>query len=161
MSVLIVKRNRLSSGFTLPEVLVAATIMIIIAVGVLSVFSYVVRINRGENLRSQALSVMQKEIEHYRSLKFVPNSSGLTSAELNGRAETLIGTDTSADGQVFNLYVTIDNDPSALAPGVQTTGNDTTNLKEITIEARPATPQTDVWLQNLRTNVTFQRVRSN
>ena len=149
----------MSSGFTLPEVLVAATIMIIIAVGVLSVFSYVVRINRGENLRSQALSIMQKDIEHYRSLKYVPVASGLTSVELNAHAATMIGTDTSADGQSFELWVKIENIAS---DGTRSyTNEDTTNLKEITIEARPATPQTDVWLQNLRTNVTFQRVRSN
>lgn len=150
---------RHKSGFTLPEVLVAATIMIIIAVGVLSVFSYVVRINRGENLRSQALSIMQKDIEHYRSLKYVPVVSGLTSAELNGRDTTFIGTDISADNQSFDLYVRIVN---IHGDGTRDFVNEsTTNLKEITIEARPATPQTDGWLQELRTKVTFQRVRSN
>ena len=145
------------AGFTLPEVLVAATIMIVLAVGTLSVFSYVVRINRGENLREQALSVMQKEIEHYRSLKFVPNSSGLTSAELNACAKTQItvgGPFYSADGRQFNLFKTITNLPSG-----STDAN--TNLKEITIEAKPTIAEQDAWLQNLDTSVTFQRVRSN
>ena len=150
------------SGFTLPEVIVAGIIMIILAAGTLSVFSYVVRINRGENLREQALSVMQKEIEHYRSIKFVPATSGLSSTELNARNKTQItfgGPFFSADGREFNLFVTIDNDPSA--PGVQTANDDTTKFKEITIEATPTIPERDGWLQNLDTTVTFQRVRSN
>ncbi len=62
------------NGFTLVEVVVAASIMIILCVGLLTVFSYVTKINRGENLRMQALSVLQKEIEHYRSLKFIPGA---------------------------------------------------------------------------------------
>jgi type II secretory pathway pseudopilin PulG len=151
-------------GFTLPEVLVAAMIMIILAVGTLSVFSYVVRINRGENLREQSLSVMQKEIEHYRSLKFVPNASGLTSAELDGRTRTQItvgGPFFSADGRQFDLFVTIDNDPNDNENDVDTVGNDTTNFKQITIEAKPTIPEKDAWLQNLDTSVTFQRVRAN
>lgn len=147
--------RRSARGFTLPEVLVAATIMIILAVGTLSVFSYVVRLNRGENLREQSLSVMQKEIEHYRSLKYVPNSSGLTSAELAARPKTKITVGApfhSADGREFDLFVTITN----------IGGDDATaNLKEITIEAKPTIPERDGWLQQLDTSVTFQRVRAN
>ncbi|PYS91792.1 MAG: hypothetical protein DMF62_01820 [Acidobacteria bacterium] len=146
-----------SDGFTLPEVLVAATIMIVLAVGTLSVFSYVVRINRGENLREQALSVMQKRVERLRSLKFVPNASGLTSAELNACPRTQVtvgGPFFSADGREFDLFVTITNLPSG-------TTDATTNLKEITIEAKPTIAERDAWLQQLDTSVTFQRVRSN
>jgi len=102
--------HRKERGFTLPEVLIAAVILIILAVGTLSVFSYVVRINRGENLRSQALTVMQKEVEHYRSLKYVPVASGLTSAELTACPRTQITTGApffSADGRQFDLFVTI------------------------------------------------------
>lgn len=155
-------------GFTLPEVLVAAIIMIILAVGTLTVFSYVVRMNRGENLRSQALSVMQKEIEHYRSLKFVPVASGLTSAELTAhdRAQISVGGPFySADGRQFDLFVTIYNIRPNPTPGLPDTrdflNENTTNFKEITIEAKPTSPETDGWLANLNTSVTFQRVRSN
>jgi hypothetical protein len=107
---------------------------------------------------------MQKEIEHYRSLKFVPAASGLTSLELNGCNKTQItvgGPFFSADGREFNLFVTIDNDPSPTAPGVQTAGDTTTFFKEITIEATPTIAERDAWLQSLDTSVTFQRVRSN
>lgn len=148
---------RIDRGFTLPEVLVAASIMIVLAVGTLSVFSYVVRLNRGENLREQALSMMQKEIEHYRSLKFVPNASGLTSLELNACARTQItvnGPFIAADGREFNLFKTITNSPAGATDAA-------TNFKEIKIEAVPTIPERDAWLQSLDTSVTFQRVRSN
>jgi type II secretory pathway pseudopilin PulG len=82
--------TRTANGFTLVEVIVAASIMIILCVGILSVFSYVTKINRGENLRMQALSVLQKEVEHYRSLKFVPGAE--TDANLpSHRAPELMG----------------------------------------------------------------------
>src|SRR5215204_7391276 len=61
-------------GFTLIEVLIAASIMIILCVGTLSVFSYAVKVNAGNNMRSQALTVLQSEVEYYRSLKFVRNT---------------------------------------------------------------------------------------
>jgi prepilin-type N-terminal cleavage/methylation domain-containing protein len=145
-----------SRGFTLPEVLVAAVIMIVLSVGTLSVFSYVVRINRGENLREQALSVMQKEIEHYRSIKFVPAASSASSPELNARTRTPItfgGPFYSADGRQFDLFLTITN--------LDNLSDNLTKFKEIKIEAVPTIPEHDVWLQNLDTSVTFQRVRSN
>jgi type II secretory pathway pseudopilin PulG len=143
------------AGFTLIEVLIGGAIMIILCVGILTVFSYVIKVNRGENLRMQALSILQRKVEYYRSLKFVPVNS---SAELNGMTETNVGTMTSEDGRVFNILVTIDNDPSTA--GVQIGNDSTTKFKEITITAVPATAETG-WLANLRTNVTIQRVRSN
>jgi type II secretory pathway pseudopilin PulG len=143
------------NGFTLVEVIVAASIMIILCVGILTVFSYVVKVNRGENIRLQALSVLQQKVEYYRSLKFTPYGS---SPDLDGRAVTNVGTLTSADGRVFDIFVSIDNDPATTA--IDTGGESTCKYKEITISAVPAAAETG-WLSNLRTNVTIQRVRTN
>src|SRR5215203_6733339 len=57
------ERSGTALGFTIPEVIIAGTIMIVICVGTLTVFSYVVKINRGNNLRMQALSVLQAKVE--------------------------------------------------------------------------------------------------
>jgi type II secretory pathway pseudopilin PulG len=143
-------------GFTIIEVLIAATIMIILCVGVLSVFSYVTKINRGENLRMQALSVLQQEVERYRSLKFVPIGS---SSELNGGDYPNIRTRPSADGRVFKISVKIDNDPYN-SGSLTSIADAACKFKEITITAVPQVAETG-WLANLRTNVTIQRVRSN
>ena len=147
-----------SGGFTIPEVIIAGSIMIILCVGTLSVFSYSVKINRGNNLRMQALSVLQQKVEYYRSLKYVPIYAN-TSAELDGCDRTNVGTLTSADGRIFDIFVTIDNDPSTVA--IDTVGNDTTKFKQITIAATPQVAENEGWLQNLNTKVTIQRVRSN
>jgi type II secretory pathway pseudopilin PulG len=150
-----IKKNT-QRGFTIPEVIVAGSIMVILCVGTLSVFSHVVKLNRGNNLRMQALSVLQLKVEYYRSLKFVPVGS---SVELDGKVRTLVGTQDSADNRRFNIFVTIDNDPATV--GIQTSGNSTTKFKEITIEAIPLVAENEAWLQNLGTEVTIQRVRSN
>ncbi|HVE57481.1 MAG TPA: type II secretion system protein [Pyrinomonadaceae bacterium] len=143
------------SGFTLIEVLIAASIMIILCVGTLSVFSYAVKINAGNNLRSQALTVLQAEAEYYRSLKFVPNTS-VSNPLLNAGTYTRPQR-TSADGTVFNVTVTITNKTYS-DPAAQTEANCT--LKEITIDTVMANPQPG-WLANLRTKLTILRVRLN
>lgn len=144
-----------NGGFTLIEVLVAGGIMIILCIGTLTVFSHTSKINSGNNLRAQAQSVLQNEVEYYNSRRFVPIGS---STALNAMTETNMGTRTSADNQIFVVFVTIDNDPNTA--GVQTTGDSTTTFKEIRIRAVPQTTQSG-WLASLNTNVTIQRVRGN
>lgn len=148
-----------ANGFTIPEVIIAGMIMIILCVGTLTVFSYVVKINRGNNLRMQALSVLQAKVEYYRSLKFVPGQE--TAADLpNHRNPDLYAGNhtltsiTTPDGRVFNITATVTN----LTPGADEAH---TKFKEILITATPQVAETDGWLRNLNTNVTIQRVRSN
>lgn len=142
--------RRGSRGFTVPEVIIAGLIMIVLCVGFLTVYSTVVERNRGENLRMQALSVLQKEVEFYRSLKFVPVG---TSTQLYAGSYPNVRTRTSRDGRVFNISVTITNLPSGATEA-------NCKYKEITITAVPAQAESG-WLANLRTNITLQRVRSN
>ena len=138
-------------GFTIPEVIVAGMIMVILCVGTLTVFSYAVRINRGNNLRMQALSVLQQEVEYYRSLKYVPVG---TDAGLNQGTYTNVRQHTTPDGRVFNVSVVITNLPGG-------TSDVNSTFKEIAISATPAVAENEGWLQNLGTNVTIQRVRAN
>ena len=140
------------SGFTLVEVLIAASIMIILCVGTLSVFSYAVKINAGNNLRSQSLTVLQAETEYYRSLKFVRNTSS-SNPLLNAGTYTRPQR-TSADGTVFNITVTITNESPAGSADADCT------LKRITVDSVMANPQPG-WLANLRTKLTILRVRLN
>jgi type II secretory pathway pseudopilin PulG len=156
------RSNSSEAGFTIPEVIVAGTLMIILCVGTLSVFSYVVKINRGNNLRMQALSVLQAKVEYYRALKFVPGLE--TTADLpNHRLNDLyagshtLSPITTPDGRVFNITATVTNSAPASGP------NDEAHcqFKTITITATPQVTERETWLQNLGTNVTIQRVRSN
>jgi type II secretory pathway pseudopilin PulG len=141
------------TGFTLIEVMVAAMLMIILAVGLLSVTSHVVKLNRGNNIRIQAQSALQAEAEYYRSLRFVPvGSDTAVNAGTYTRPNRV-----TADNSNFAISVVIIN--KNLVNG--STSNDATaTLKEITIAATPAVAQTG-WLANLNTNMTIQRVRAN
>jgi type II secretory pathway pseudopilin PulG len=141
----------LSRGFTIPEVIVAGTIMIILCVGTLTTFSYAVKLNRGNNLRMQALSVLQLEVEYYRSIKFVPVGSD---PALNEGTYTNVRQRTSADGRVFNITAVVANLPTG-------TADSDAKFKQITISATPVVVETEGWLQNLNTTVALQRVRSN
>lgn len=141
-------------GFTLVEVILAGTLMIILCVGILMVFSNVVQRNRGENLRMQALSVLQKDVEFYRSLKFVPVGSDTA---LNGGSYPNVRTRTSEDGRVFVISATIAN----LSFDGPPPGNESTCVyKEIVISAVPQIAESG-WLSNLKTNVTITRTRTN
>jgi prepilin-type N-terminal cleavage/methylation domain-containing protein len=157
------KQFRAASGFTLIEVIVAASLMVILAVGVLSVFSYATKLNAGNALRAQAQTVLQKEVERYRAMKFVP-SNPPRDAALNATASTGVtftcdGTArcTSQDGTQFNIKVTITNLPS---PAGAATTDDSAPLQQIVLEATPKIARQG-WLANLRTSVTLIRVRSN
>ncbi len=137
-------------GFTLIEVIIAASIMIILSIGLLGVFSNVVQRNRGENTRMQALSVLQEEVEYYRSLKFIPVGSH---GALDAGTYNKTGARAGADGRVFNIVVVITNVDGILDPN--------SKFKQIVITASLPTGAETGWLEDLRTNVTIQRVRSN
>lgn len=160
-------------GFTIPEVIVAGVILIIICIGTAQTFIFATRINRGNNLRMQALSVLQQEVEYYRSLKFVPGAE-LAGApldlhrpmEIRGSAA---GTThirpirTSKDGQQFNLTVVVTNlTPTTGSPAVPVAEH-LIKYKRIQITATPVIAQSEGWLSNanLSTTVTLERVRSN
>ncbi|MEP7212303.1 MAG: type II secretion system protein [Acidobacteriota bacterium] len=163
------KGKRSEQGFTLPEVIVAGGIMIVLCVGVLSVYSYVVKLNVGNNIRAHALTVLQREVEEFRSFRFVP---GTTDARLNAGSypnyktgvlsvnpDGIIGN--ADDGIRFNISVTVDNDPSnSVGTAPDSISNADCRFKQIEITAVMQNPQTG-WMSQLHTDVTIQRVRAN
>jgi Tfp pilus assembly protein PilV len=146
------------AGFSLVEVIIAMLIMIIMMMGMLTVFTYAVQYNRGNNLRSQALTVLQQEAEIYRSTKFTPS---VTDAVLLGGTKAP-KTATSADGTVFTVLTTVDNDPAVA--NIQTSetmpSGKACTLKEIKIVVTPRDAQA-AWQTAIVTDVTIQRVRGN
>jgi type II secretory pathway pseudopilin PulG len=152
-------KNNSVSGFTIPEVIIAGTILAIICVGTAQTYILATRINRGNNLRMQALSVLQQEVEYYRSLKFIPGLE--TDADLpnHRKAELYAGTHVrptriAADGRIFNISVQVVN----LTPSTE---ERLVRFKRLTITATPTLAENEGWLQNLGTSVAVERVRSN
>src|SRR5436190_16046460 len=93
-------RSTTEAGFTLIEVIIATGIMVILCIGTLTVFSHATKINRGNNLRAQAQSVLQQEVEYYRSLKFIPGAE--TAADLDNHRPVSDGLRGSAAGITYS-----------------------------------------------------------
>jgi len=146
-------------GFTIPEVIIAGIILIIICLGLLTSYSTVVNLNRGNDIRSQAHTVLQREVEEFRSFRFVP---GTTDPRLNAGSYPTYKTGvTSADNTPFNIIVRVDNNPfDATSEPLNAIADADCKFKQITIEAVMQRPETG-WLADLRTKVEIQRVRSN
>src|SRR5688572_30581381 len=157
-------------GFTLVEVIVAGIVMVVLCVGLLTVFSYVTNINRGNNIRAQALAALQQEIEFYRTLRFVPGLRTAVDLPNHRHANLYDSTGqpsgswmrpqvTSASGMVFDVTVTVTN--LGYAPGLAAS-EEACTFKEIVIKAVPAVTQ-EGWLSDdsLKTTITMQRVRTN
>ena len=142
------------SGFTLVEVVVAMVITLVALLGVFGTFTYAINYNAGNNSRSQALAVLQQEVELMRSLKFTPASTdpGLTGGVKAQR------TVSSADNNSFLVDVTVDNDP--FTAGVQSTDSPGVTIKEIKITVTLDSPSPG-WQTSVPSTVVLRRVRAN
>ena len=144
------KKNEL--GFSLLEALVAIVIMLVVLLGVFSVFTYAIIYNTGNNTRSQARSVLQREVELIRNYKFTPT---VTDSEMTG-GEKAAKYVNAADGTNYKVVVKVDDDPSTAA--IDTVS--TSSLKEITIIVSPTNKVAD-WQTAASTQVMMRRVRGN
>jgi prepilin-type N-terminal cleavage/methylation domain-containing protein len=141
-----------NEGFSLVETSIAMVVMLIVLLGVFTTFTYSVSYNSGNNSRSQALAVLQQEIELLRSAKFTPS---IIESNLTGgvKAPKIIS---SADGSKFRVEITIDDDP--ITSGVQI--DTTKTLKEITLTVTLENP-TPGWQTAIPSTVILRRVRAN
>lgn len=146
------KNSNRESGFTIIEATVALTILTIVLLGVVGAITFAVKYNHGNNQRSQALAVLQQEVELYRSAKFTPT---VTDTILSGGAKTDKPL-TLANGSKFVVSVKIDDDP--FTANVQTDATKT--LKEVTVTVKPVTGQSS-WVTSADATVIFRRVKAN
>lgn len=140
------------AGFTLIEVVIAMVILLIALLGVFVTFTWAVTYNAGNDSRSEALALLQGEVEFLRSAKF---TSGVMDSTLAGGTRPqvpLIG----PSGNAYTVDVTIDDNP--FSPGVQVDNN--RSLKEITVTVSLVSP-TPGWQTSVPSTVRFQRVRGN
>jgi Tfp pilus assembly protein PilV len=130
-----VGRCTTESGMSLIETTIALVIIMVALLGVVHSFTYAVTYNAGNTVRSEALAILQREVEAMRAAKWT--SSGIA-PEVVGTGPTcdpVVTTFTSpSNGGVFEIQRTVDDDP--FTDGCQVdTG---TQLKEITLTVRPS-----------------------
>jgi type II secretory pathway pseudopilin PulG len=141
-------------GFSLIEVIIALLILMIAVMGVFAAFAYATVYNSGNSRRSQALSVLQQEMEVLRNVKFNPPPA-IIDASLAGGVKAP-RTVTGTDGVPYLVEVTVDDDPSTAGTQIDTAKT----LKEITVTVTPF-GSNNTWVTARRTTVIFRRVRSN
>jgi type II secretory pathway pseudopilin PulG len=156
-------------GFTLIEAVVAIVILMIVVFGVFGAFTFATTLNTGNSGRSQALSVLQKEVELLRSAKFLDQAAGgadsYTPVDCNDPRRNLTGTAAGApriltcpaiDGVSYTIATEIDDDPFTAGQQVDATKH----LKEIRVTVtRPA--RAGSWERAFVTRAIFRRVRAN
>jgi prepilin-type N-terminal cleavage/methylation domain-containing protein len=156
-------------GFTLIEAVIALVILLIVVAGVFAAFTYAATLNTGNSRRSQALSVLQKEVELLRSAKFVHASAGgadsYTPVDCDDPRRNLLGTPDGTprtlecpaiDGMTYLIETEIDDDPFTDGQQIDATKH----LKEIRVTVtQPAPPGS--WETAYVTRAIFRRVRAN
>jgi prepilin-type N-terminal cleavage/methylation domain-containing protein len=145
------------SGFTLIEVAIAMVVILVALLGVVFTFTYSIMYNMGNNSRSQALAVLQQEVEQMRAAKFTPT---ITDSILSGHASSS-RTVTNATGTSFNISESVDNDP--FTAGVQDTSavsDSSCTYKEITVTVQLSSPSPG-WQTAVPSTVILRRARAN
>ncbi len=142
------------AGFTLIEAVCAQVIILVALLGVAFAFTYATNYNAGNRSRSQALAVLQQEVERIRAAKFTPT---VTDSVLIGGSEAR--TVVNATGSKFSVQVDIDNDP--LTAGIQNEAAvPKPTLKEISVTVRLANPSPG-WQTAVPAMIILRRVRAN
>jgi len=144
-----------SAGFTLIETCCAMVIILISLLGVAWAFTYAINYNAGNQSRSQALALLQQELEQLRAAKFTPT---LTDTLLTGGTKAPLSI-VSTTGTRFRVQIAVDNDP--FTAGVQDDIDvPNTTLKEISVTTQLDSPSPG-WQTALPTIVVLRRTRGN
>lgn len=115
-------------GFTLLEACIALLLMMVVALGSASLFSFSIYNNSGGSDRATSMAIAQEALERLRSAEF---SSTTTDASLAGGTTVQAGV--VRDGRTYTITRTIDDNPTTTAVDVSATSN----LKSITIAVMP------------------------
>ncbi len=121
-------REVTEGGFTLLEACIALLLMMVVALGSASLFSFSIYNNSGGSERATSMAMAQEALERLRSAEF---SSTTTDASLAGG--TTVQNGVVRDSRTYTLTRTIDDDPTTAAVDV----NVASNLKTITVAVMP------------------------
>lgn len=146
------KTKSSEAGFSLIEVVLALVILLVALLGVFMAFTWSVIYNAGNNSRSQALAILQQQVERSRSAKFTP---AVTDSTLEGGVQP-VKLVVLPNNNKFRVNIAVDDDPNTA--GVQI--DNSTTVKEIIIAVSLDRP-TPGWQTSVPATVVLQRVRSN
>ena len=149
------RQRSCEAGFTLLETTCAMVIILIAMLGVSWAFTYAISYNAGNQSRSQALALLQQEVEQLRAAKFTPK---VTDTSLRGGSQAA-RTVTSPTGNRFTVTVVVDNNIGVT--GVQDDVDvPAPTMKEISITTQLEAPSPG-WQTAIPATVVLRRTRSN
>ena len=120
--------NCRAAGFSLIEAVIALLLMMIVALGSASLFSFSIYNNSGGSDRATSLAIAQEALEVLRSAQF---NTTTTDPSLSGG--TTVQAAVVRDGRRFRVTRIIDDRPSTAAVDI----NAATTLKGITVTVAP------------------------
>jgi Tfp pilus assembly protein PilV len=123
-----IKHAQAQTGFSLLEATIALLLMLVVALGSASLFSFSIYNNSGGSDRATSLAIAQQALERLRSAQF---NSSTTDPSLDAGTTPQPGIVRA--GRTFDLTMTVDDDPSTA--GIQVSPS--TNLKAITVTVVP------------------------
>ena len=109
-----------AAGFTLIETSISLVIMMIVGLGVASLFAYATRNNSAANDRELAMAVAQKRLEWLRSMPFTTTTRNLAYSFPNGGLGSTGGgavTETTVSGGRTYVVTTIIQDTTTVPAG--------------------------------------------
>jgi Tfp pilus assembly protein PilV len=121
------RHNLDQSGFTILETTIALLLMLIVALGSASLFSFSIYNNSAGSDRAVSLALAQQALESLRTVSFTK-----TTTDVRLDAGTYVQNGVLRDGRSFNVTKIIDDNPATAAVDVIPTST----LKSITIIVR-------------------------
>ena len=148
----VIQNDKRQTGFSLIEVVLALVILLVALLGVFLAFTYAISYNAGNNSRSQALAILQQQVEKLRSAKFTPT---VMDATLSGgvQPDKIV---ILPNNNRFRVNISVDDDPATA--GIQVDNSTTT--KEVVVAVALDRP-TPGWQSSVPAIVVLQRVRAN
>jgi Tfp pilus assembly protein PilV len=133
------KNNSHEAGFTLLEAAFALVILMIIGLGIASLFTYAIQANGSADDRELAMAIAQKRMEWLRTIPFTSQTRHVAYSYPNGGLEVTSSTGTSESvtnaGRGYTVLTVIQN-MSTVPAGNPDAGEPT--VKRISVSVTPA-----------------------
>jgi Tfp pilus assembly protein PilV len=134
------KRGATESGFTILEAAIALVILMVIGLGIASLFTYSIQANGKADDRELAMALAQKRMEWLRTIPFTTQTRSLAYSYPNGglaaTATAGVPETVTAAGRTYTITTTI-SDLNVVPTGKPDAGAST--LKRIQVSVTPAT----------------------
>src|ERR1044072_3903837 len=151
------KINRQQEGFTLLEAAIALVIMMVIGLGIASLFTYAIRANSSADDRQLAMAIAQKRLEWLRTIPFTTQTRHVAYSYPNGGLEVTSSSGVSETvtnaGRSYTVLTIIQN-LSTVPAGNPDAGEPTS--KSIQISVTPAGATTNFETVTLTTQRSTQ-----